>query len=235
VAQSPDEETDPRDASADQPAGDTERRFLSMLLDSLAAEDPAELEELLRDNPSLTSCLGGDELLMERVREVLLAEAPAGDAEFGRIVADTRAALAARRDADVLAPAVPLPALHTEQNGILTSVSRKLEPAEALKLYRKIAPLLVFEILKVLDKSASLEVVHRLADHLCSEPIQERLRNSEHAREQIVSELCQLLCDSGIKKALNREALLDILEGCGAMESLNAMDNCIRLSQTKAG
>lgn len=182
---------------------------LDGVFDGLESADPAAMSALLRENSALADRYGADERLMRRVRLALKSSDPP----------DRAAAIASS----------------VRQRGVLTDVTSQLPPEKAVELYRKIAPMLAFGVLRRLDRNARLDTVQAIADHLCDEAVQRRLRASEHARDGIVEELCECLRDAGVKEVLDKDALLAVMEDCGATGDLMAMANCIRLSQVRAG
>jgi hypothetical protein len=230
------------------------------LLAALAAEDREAADALLQVNPSFAAIYqpgaaspqteapapqsevgrrGG--AVMHALRRVLrAAPSSADDAGFRQAVEDTKAQLSAiRRKVSAGAPPVPAEPAHfelpREAAGVLTSMTRQLSPELALELYRKIAPLLAFAVLKHVERSASLDHVQAVAEHLCAEPVQTRLRAAEHVRDALVDELCTVLGDTRIKLGLNRRNLMVIMEESGATADLSAMVNCITLSKVRAG
>lgn len=216
-----------------KPLSADEQRFLTELLDSLVDLDPAAPERLIDADPEMVEHYGQADRLRSRIRAALAGEAdqPLAPQEE-HLVRDIEAALAARRaETDRAARGEVL----KEPPGILTSVTRHLPPEKAIELYRKITPVFVYQVLSKLDESASLRDVHRIVDHLCSEPVQHRLQTREHARDGILEEFCAVLGHSDVHKKITREILQRVLHESGAMNDLIAMENCITLARTKAG
>ncbi|MGB2987021.1 MAG: hypothetical protein WBE26_14205 [Phycisphaerae bacterium] len=209
-----------------------ERKFLSNLLDELAKEDRAAHDALLKANPGLLEYDRESENTRERIRAALAGQAETAlSQEQERLIEHTRASLAEyREDTGRTASFGVL----DEPPGILTSMTRKLPPERAIELYRKITPIVVHQVLNRLKPSANLGVVQRLVDHLCSNEVHLRLRACEHVRDGILHELCTVLGQSEIRQEVSREDLQGVLEECGAMDDLIAMENCIRLAAAKA-
>jgi len=192
-----------------------ERRFLSGLLAELGHSEPEVREALLAANPDLAG-----------------VEQRAADHDWRRLLARVRAVLIGGPGAaDLRAPA----AGSAEPVGILTSMTRKLEPAQAMELYRRTAPVFAFQMLERLGRGASLDVVRRLVDHLCNAEVQARLRACRHVRDGILREFRIALRDNDLGKDLSREAIERVLEESGAMSEIVAMENCIRLAAARAG
>ncbi|UCG31582.1 MAG: hypothetical protein JSU68_07930 [Phycisphaerales bacterium] len=216
-----------------KPLSADEQRFLTELLDNLADPDPTATEQVIGADPDAVEYYGEADRLRSRIRAALTGEAEQPLAPHQeQVVKDIEAALAAQRtDAVRAAPGDPL----EEPPGILTSVTRHLPPEKAIELYRKITPVFVYQVLSKLDESASLRDVHRIVDHLCSEPVQQRLQTCEHARDGILEEFREVLGRSDVHKKITREMLQRVLAESGAMNDLMAMENCIKLARTKAG
>jgi hypothetical protein len=216
-----------------KPLSADEQRFLTELLDNLVDLDPAAPERLIDADPEMVEHYGQPDRLRSRIRAALAGEAirPLTPHEE-HLVRDIEAALAARRAEADRAARGEAP---EEPPGILTSVTRHLPPEKAIELYRKITPVFVYQVLSKLDESTSLRDVHRIVDHLCSEPVQHRLQTCEHARDGILEEFCVVLGLSDVPKKITREILQRVLDESGAMNDLMAMENCIKLARTKAG
>lgn len=218
--------------TARQNMTDEERAALRSVLEKVAAEDPDSLKAFLRGNPLFAEEYRRGEDCLRLLHRALAEKTKAGnDPEWaGLLVGLARRCPAGSASAvDIRSPSV------REDAGILTDIARQLPPDQIMQLYRKIAPLVVFEILKLLTHSTSLEKVNEIADHLCNEETQERLRKSEHVRDGLLDELRFLLGDAVVDRVLTRERLLEVLHDCGAMNDLIAMENCIKLSRAKAG
>jgi hypothetical protein len=201
-----------------------ERDYLCRLLDDLAAQDPAAHEALLAADPGIIECAAGAEVRWERLRAALTGQAGVQlSAEQARVIADTAQAWAQRR------PVVE------EQTGVLTSLTRHLPPHKAVQLYRKIAPVFVYQVLGRVNESASIRVVNQIVDHLCSDEVQQRLRTRAHVRQGILDEFRAVLGRSDLHQELSLADLERVLEECGAMNDLLAMENCIRLTAARAG
>lgn len=205
-----------------------EKNFAARLLAKLAREDSEACDALLKANPSLLDSVEREDDLRERVRAALTGQ---GDIPLSpqqeRVANETRSALARLRDA----AAGP----DTEPDGILTSMTRQLAPEKAVALYRKITPVFVYQLLGTLERSASLMVVHQIVDHLCSEDVQARLRASEHVRDAILDEFRVVLGQSELGQELSRDSVERLLNDCGAMNDLIAMENCIKLAASRTG
>ena len=206
-----------------------QQHFLRDLMDRLADQEPEALEELIAADPERVDQYAQADDLRDRLRAALTERAQeGGNPADQQIVRSIQAALAAQRQratGDRTA----------EPPGILTSVTRQLPPEKAIELYRKITPVFVYQVLSRLDESTSLRVVHEIVDHLCSEPVQQRLQSCEHVRDGILEELRLVLGRSDIDRQITRETLHDVLEESGATNDLMAMENCIRLARSKAG
>ena len=103
-----------------------------------------------------------------------------------------------------------------------------------MELYRKIAPVFVYQILSSLKQPPSVRCVRQFVDHLCSEEVQQNLRRCPHVREGILQELRDLLGHSEVRHELSLQELQEHLEDCGAMSDLIAMANCITLASSQA-
>ena len=216
-----------------KPLSAEEQRFFTELLDNLADRDPTASEQVVGADPDVVEHYGEADRLRSRIRAALAGQA---DQPFAphheQLVKDIEAALAAQRADAVRAAPGDTP---EEPPGILTSVTRHLPPEKAIDLYRKITPVFVYQVLSKLDESASLRDVHRIVDHLCSEPVQQRLQTCEHARDGILEEFRAVLGRSDVHQKITREMLQRVLTESGAMNDLMAMENCIKLARTKAG
>ena len=210
-----------------------ERRFLARLLEDLAREDPVAHDALLQRNEDLTEPGPDWDETRRRVRAALAGEGGVGLSESHRQLAEGIKAslLQSRAGATLRIPAAAV----EPPPGILTSLTRKLPPERAVELYRKIAPMVVHQLLSRVSPSVSLDVVRRAVDHLCCDDVQARLCACEHARDGILDELCTLLNQPEMALRVSREDMQQVLQDCGAMDDLIAMENCIRLISVKAG
>ncbi len=216
---------DPRPGNrGDQPDAITpaERAALHALLDDLARLDRRSFDQLLAECPDLADLHQLDADLWDQVREALVDSADA-DPAFARL-ADQ-----ARRQA------AGAPLTEHDAPGVFTDVTRELTPEDAQKLYRKVTPQVVFEVMRSLGQSANVAVAQRITDALCSDQAMARLRARDHVRDGIIEELCRHLDDAPTPIALDRERLLEIMEQCGAMGEVNTMANCIHMTKFKAG
>ncbi len=121
--------------------------------------------------------------------------------------------------------------LQAEPDGILTTLTHRLEPDKALELYRKIAPGLVCGILDQLDASANVSWVRRGVDHLCDPAVQARLSVKSQVRDAILDELTRILGQADIRRQVDRDQVLAILKSSGNLGDLVAMENCLHLAQ----
>ena len=215
-------------------AGDSDYAPLRAILAALEGEDQAAYETLSRENPQLFTVLpdgGFGAEAIAQIRQALRQEDCATpDVGFSKLAAKTIARLTQMREE---AAQRGMPA--ETDRGVLTDVTRTLTPEMAAALYRKIAPLIVFEILRKLDRSARLDTVHAVTDHLCAGDVLQRLQQCPHASDAIVDELCVCLGDVGLKKELDRASMLEVMEACGVLGDLEAMANCLLLGKTRAG
>jgi hypothetical protein len=223
---------DPPDPQREPHSAD-EQRFFAELLDNLADLEPTAPEELIDADPDVVEHYGEADRLRSRIQAALAGELDRPLAPHQeQLVRDIEMTLAARRaEADRSA----VGEAPDEAPGILTSVTRHLPPEKAIELYRKITPVFVYQVLSKLDESASLRDVHCIVDHLCSEPVQQRLQTCEHARDGILDEFRAVLGRSDVHKKITRDMLQRVLAESGAMNDLMAMENCIKLARTKAG
>jgi hypothetical protein len=220
------------DARHDDALSPEEREFLSKLLERLAEEDRAAHDALVEANPELVELCGMPRPLRERIRAALTARAGGAPArEQERLLEHARVRSAAYRAG--AAQAASRGASDTSP-GILTSMTRKLPPERAIELYRKITPIVVHQLLGRFNPSAKLGVVQRAVDHLCSEEVHRRLCACEHVRDGILQELANVLDRRELLQEVSREDLRAVLEQCGAMDDLIAMENCIKLAASKA-
>lgn len=199
---------DTRSEDAFENTGDA--AALRALLDAVAAEDGKLARELLRENPALADAALHDDDLAALLRAAIIEDG---------------------------AVAVPSPAIAntTDDPGLFTELTRELAPERAEALFRKIVPLVVYELLRTLDKSSNVATVQQIVDHLCSPPVQKRLRACEHVRDGILDELSTVLQDAGVRDALDRDAVHAIMVDCGVTSELMTLVNCIRLLQAQAG
>jgi hypothetical protein len=222
---------DPTPAS--DPVAPPERRFLNRLLDHLADAAPDVHAAFAEANADLIQQEDGLDAVRDRARAALTgASGPALSPAQLAVTDAVRAELKKRREALTVATT---DATNEELPGILTSMTRHLSPEKALELYRKIAPVVVYQILDRVNQSTSLRVVHRIVDHLCSSAVQEKLRSVEHVRDAMIDELRSVLGADESAVRLTRAELLAVLEESGAMNDLIAMANCLKLSASKAG
>ncbi len=212
---------------------DDERRFLSDLLDELAEQDGGAHDALLEAHPHWVEHYGASDNLRERIRAALTGRVGTPlSREQKRVIERTRASWEEYR-----AHAGPeLPGgTPDETTGVLTSMTRQLSPEKALELYRKIAPLFVYEILNRLNESTSLRVVNQLVEHLCSADVQQHLSACAHVGSGILEEFRTVLGRSEIRQEVSPEELQRLLEESGALNDLIAMENCIKLGAAKVG
>ena len=203
---------------------------LRALFDAIAAEDGDLARALLGANPALADEVLSDADLGAMLRDVLAGEGSALEEPNG-----AQPAIRAAQDTSDSALTPVSPASATDDPGLFTELTRELAPERAAALYRKIVPLLVYELLRTLDQSANVATVQRIVDHLCSPAVQTRLRQCAHVRDGILDELCALLHDTGLRDALDREAVLAIMADCGVTGELMTLVNCIQLIQANAG
>jgi hypothetical protein len=213
-------------------SAEEERRFLAELLDRLADECPSGRDALLDADPAIVEQIHASSDVRGDLAAALSGKIVPLTPEQTRLAESTEREIARRGMAVASGTATPS---SDERSGILTSLTRHLSPEKAMLLYRKIAPVFVYQILNKLDESASLREVHRFVDHLCSEPVLARLANCEHVRDGILEELRDVLGTCQVELRLSRRDLQGILEECGAVQDLVAMENCIRLAASKAG
>jgi hypothetical protein len=216
-----------------KPVSNDEQRFLARLLDALHEQDPAAFDVLLTADPELVDYCSAAGGVGDRIREALTYGRATDTESFSPRTADSTGATPADQRAG--STAVGDGARVKEPEGILTSVTRHLPPARAIELYRKITPVFVFQVLNRLDESASLRVVHELVAHLCSEDVQQRLRESEHVREGILTELREVLGRTSIGRDVSLAELQQLLVDSGAVTDLIAMENCVLLARTQVG
>ncbi len=208
-----------------------ERTFVSSFLKTLASEDMDTMVEILTANPGWVEAIQEDDGVLERVGDALSGKLGLTPAQQ-QIAADVQRSLLERAHA---APSTTAGQRVDQQTGILTTVTRQLPPEKAVELYRKIAPVFVYQLLNRIDESTSLRVVHSLVDHLCHPDVQTRLREHEHVRDAIMDEFCAILGQSELHRKISRSQIDTILEECGAMDELITMENCIKLIANRAG
>ncbi len=206
-----------------------EHRFLERLLELLSREAPAGYRDLIRANPQLRRMASVDEVLA-RVRAAL-----SGQSELPLTAPQRAAAEALRRAAARLCGEPEENASDRGELGVLTSLTRQLSPEKALVLYRKIAPILVYNLLQQLIGSAPLDLVGQVTDRLCGPQAQDRLRCAPHVRDAIVNEVSDAVGCSRIQRRLSRQDVLVLLAASGMMNELLIMENCIKLIHAKAG
>jgi hypothetical protein len=178
------------------------------MMDQVAAADPNAARELLRENPALAAVALSDAALMQGMAQAFATDEAAADARLTQ---------------------------ESEAPGLFTELTRTLTPNHAEALYRKIAPLMVYELLRTLDRSADVGTVQRMVDHLCSSDVQGRLRACEHVRDGILDEIATVLRDAGVRDALDRDAVTQIMADCGVLGELATLENCVRLMRAQAG
>jgi hypothetical protein len=183
-------------------------RALGQLMDHVAAADLAVAREMLRENPTLADAVLSDAALKQSLAVVLH---------------------------DLQADATTQQATIKEAPGVFTELTRTLTPEHAEALYRKITPLLVYELLRTLDRSADIGTVQRIVDRLCSRAVQDRLRSCAHVRDGILDEIAAVLCDVGLRETLDRQAVQEVMADCGVLGELSTLENCVRLMRTQAG
>jgi len=205
------------------PAPANDAAVVQRLFASLAADDPEVVRAVLRDNPALAETVLGSEALRRTLQAVADDVWPAGPV------------LPAESGADDRHPAATDVSLvregDDEPTGLLTELTRELSPQRAEELYRKVAPLLVYELLRKLDENAQVGTVQRVVDHLCSPGVQEHLRACTHVRDGILEELAEVLCRTGVCAELDRAGVQRVMERCGVMGELLTLVRCIRLMQ----
>lgn len=209
--------------------------FLRALLESLNAEDPAVFDELMMSNPQLADEFHRSSPEISRLHEAFshVSGAQDDDPAFEKIVAQIKERLEIARRSPQTALGVGSSA--DALSGILTDVTRQLSVEQAKQLFQKLSPMLVYTALKHLDRNCSLDEVERIANHLCDETIQARLRTADHVRDALVDELSFALEWEGLNDRLDRDQMTRVLEESGAMVDLVAMANCITLAKTQAG
>ncbi|MEK6675915.1 MAG: response regulator [Planctomycetota bacterium] len=109
--------------------------------------------------------------------------------------------------------------------GTLTRLTKRLAPEEARSLLEEIAPALVLTVFSHLDRSVDARTVRRVADHLCSPQVQDRLRKLDHVRDGILDEMAVCLADSTI--SANRDSLMKAIEASNALHRLLALEACL--------
>lgn len=206
--------------------------FLSALCDELARSDPSAHAALLEACPELLDETLRSQSLGATIRNVLRLAlvAPSNPSVPGAraAVRATAAAWSTRRD-----PQAEPVSSGTEPPGVLTSLTRQLTPERAMDLYRKIAPMLVYQLLHALDARANLSVMHTVVHRLCGDAVQRRLRAAEHVRDVLLEELADSLSASGAldgSRGIGRADVEEALRASGATARLAAMENCIRLA-----
>lgn len=199
--------------SGNQRRPEDDRASVQRLFATLAGEDPDTVRAVLRDNPAL-------------------AEAVLGSAELQRLLravaAEPASPLAGSPAPQVDPPRFPA---YAEPQGIFTELTRELSPERAEQLFRKIAPLVVYELLRALDQNTNIGTVQQVVDHLCSPAVQDRLRACAHVRDGILDELAAVLRDAGLRTAIDRAGIQALMEDCGAAGELKTLVNCIRFTQ----
>ena len=115
--------------------------------------------------------------------------------------------------------------------GVLTQLTAKLSPAEAISLFERIAPRLALEVLNYLDQSVTLDIVQQVVRHLCNADVQLRLRGYAHVRDGIIEELCAVLQNASLRERLDRAVLLKIIEETDMLSVLTTMERCLVVYQ----
>ncbi|GJM25541.1 MAG: hypothetical protein DHS20C16_19560 [Phycisphaerae bacterium] len=224
--------------------------YLRKLLETLSVEDPAVFNELMMSNSQLADEYHRANPQIDQIRDALThdvlpvsasanaeshGDALGDDLAFAKIVAQIKERLAKGDEA-------LRPAAHAAFGpaGILTDVTRQLSADQAKQLFAKLAPMLVYTTLKHMDCDCSFVEVERIAGHLCSDGVQEKLRGAEHTRDALVDEFSVAIVAHGVgglrvEDSLSREQMTKLLEESGAMADLMAMSNCILLAKTQAG
>ena len=217
----------PDESPQDHDHNPAERRFLNRLLDQVAQTLPDVHAALIKANPELQAETDDLDEIRRRVGDALSGKSgiplSASEEAVAERIREQWTRLRAERDAAA------------ERTGILTSMTRQLPPEKAMELYRKFAPVVVYQILDRVDQSTSLRVVHTVVDHLCSEQVQNRLRGADHVRDALIEELRAVLGAGESAVQMTRAELLEVLEESGAMNDLIAMENCLKLAASKAG
>lgn len=212
---------------------DAECRFIADLMDDLARQDGRAHAALIRNNPDLVELYGRAGGLRQRVSAALTTTGDGVPAASRELIDRVRAALAeCGASSDAAAEAQGTGPLEI---GMLTSLTHRLPPEQAMELFRRITPVLVYQILERLNDSAHIPIVRRFVDHFCSAEVQARLRNCEHVREGILEEFCRVLGSSEIRRTISAGELEQLLLEGGAMHELLVMENCIKLVSSRAG
>ncbi len=216
--------------------------YLRKLLETLSVEDPAVFNELMTSNAQLADEFHRADPKIDRLRVALTVDLSVSNSElisddesdvvvdFDAIVAQIKDRLAASEHAK-LSPS----SVSNEPAGILTDVTRQLTADQARQLFAKLAPMLVYTTLRHMNCDSSFAEVDRIADRLCSDDLQERLRSAEHTRDALVDEFALALEKQNVSDRLNRDQMTQLLEESGAMADLMAMSNCITLVKSQAG
>jgi hypothetical protein len=211
------------DDRQDRSQADDVRAVVRAIFEAVAGEDAETVRAVLRENAALADAVLGREELRAMMRALVGEASHADIEELLQPVAERVGAGPHEVEAQDTAGEEP--------PGMFTELTRELSPERAEQLYRKIVPLLVYEILRAVDRSAHVSTVQQIADHLCSREVQERLRACAHVRDGILDELCVELRDHGLRTAMSRRAMLKIMEACGVTGELTALVNCIRLTR----
>ena len=93
----------------------------------------------------------------------------------------------------------------------------------------------VHRVLDRLGLGTELGLVHRIVAHLCEASTQQRLREQAHVRDGIVAEFRLVLGADVVTEELTRARMDVLLEESGALDDLEAMENCLKLAGQKAG
>lgn len=206
--------------------------IVSSLLDALAAGDRETYQAILEEHSELQARYREADATYNLLRRALVddADVPA-DPAFEQAAQRTRDELQRLANRRIRASAEQAPA---EDSGVLTGLTARLAPAEALALFRRIAPKLALGILSSIGGSARIELVQRVSEHLCTAGALERFRSAEHVRDAILDEIGGVLRDAGLKRRLGRDELTEIMTAGGVMNDLLIMERCIVVARRVA-
>jgi len=212
-----------RDDRRNKAQNTDERAVVRTIFEAVAGEDPETVRAVLRENAALAEAVLGRDELVALMRTLFDED---GDATIRAWFTE---ALPREAAASAAMPSGNIPEHADEAPGLFTELTRELSPERAEQLYRKVVPLLVYELLRTLDRSANVALVQQIVEHLCSREVQDRLRGCVHVRDGILDELCVVLRDRGVRGVLNRDDVLRVMEACGITGELMTLVNCIRL------
>jgi len=113
------------------------------------------------------------------------------------------------------------------QPGLLTRITARLTPAEALLLYEEIAPRLLIGILRGVRTEATVAQITSVAEHLCSPDVVDRLRKSPHVGEALVAEVQVQITLLGIPNDIDESLVQAAISECGVERNLKMMEACL--------